>query len=638
MSFNNNIRFETAMLPFLITLTVFLYLRYATSAKVSRSFRTLSLSTLLAATAGIVSHMAGVTGTLPVPLLYILFTVYYGLTFVNAYHLMRYVAAYVEFDNKRVMTGCRLVLGAGLLMLTANLATRFVFSIGENRALVKEMWFTPVRAFFVFFFLGAAFLLHNLYQQESENAQFILTNLLMFLLIDAFVIQYLFSQEILITYVAATVLLYLTFFYLEAPALQALSDAEEEMIRLVEEKEHSVQRTHAASRAKSEFLANTSHEIRTPMNAILGMNEMIATEADDEETLKASCDIKEAGEGLLSIINNILDIARIESGKMDIFPVEFFLSEVIDDLTALFENRIREKGLVFYTEINKDLPEHLYGDGDALRRIVVNLLDNAVKYTDEGQITLHILGGRAKGESASVVHLEIMVEDSGIGMREEEMARLFEAFERVNLKETQSIRGAGLGLTLVSRRTKMMGGEVRVESIYGEGSAFMVEVPMRVMTEGFTGTIAEYEQMHAQREEESARDAAGEEMPLLEGRRILLVDDTPVNLTVAKGMLAPTRARIDTALSGEEALDMALAKRYDLILLDHQMPGMDGIETLRHLREEGRENASQASVVIALTANTGGGAQHYYLEQGFDGYLAKPLQRGALTRALALIR
>ena len=653
MIIDNNVRLEAAALPFLFILTVFLFVRYATSSELNRRFRLLVVSTFAAAVLGVLTHSARVVHTLSPFAIFVLTTLYLAAANYNAYLLLRYVAVYVEFRGKTFLRFCHAMLALSFAILVFNLFTGMFFSVGEDGLLVQGANYTLLHAGFVLFFVGAAFLLQNINQQFYENAQFILMNLLFFLLIDAFIYQYLFNERVLIVYVAATILLYITFFYLEAPALRELADTESRMNALLAETGRATERVSAASRSKSDFLANTSHEIRTPMNAILGMNDMIEKEAADEKTREASRHIRHAGEGLLTIINNILDISKIESGKMELYPTRFFLSETVEDIVSRVEGRIREKNLDFLIKINEELPEHLRADEDAIRRVVVNLLDNAIKYTDQGSITLHVLGGHPASEhldperenlpagvrDTDRIHLQFMVEDTGIGMRKEEMDKLYEAFERINMKETQSVQGAGLGLALVWNLTRMMGGEVRAESVYGEGSVFTVDLPVGVVTEGFTGTVAEYEKERAAKRL-SNDESAEESLPSCAGKRFLIVDDTQVNLVVAKSILETTGARIDLAMSGEECLDMALSKRYDIIFLDHQMPGMDGIETLRLLREIGsgndtRENKSKDTPVIALTANAGGEARALYEKEGFDGYLAKPIRPQELAKILS---
>lgn len=623
-----NYRYEGAMIPFLAILTIFLFVRHATSAEVNKRFRYLTLSTLVATTLAVASGF--LEGSMqPLPYL-MLTTLYYAAANWNGYLLLSYVAVYVRYENKRFMHIFHVALLVSFFLLAVNLATGYFFSVNAQGLLVKGPQYTLSRSFFIFLFVGVAFALQNIYQQFYGNAQFILMNLLFFLLIDAFVVQHLFVDSIQIVYLVATAILFSTFFYLEVPTLRRIEEAERELSAVLNDVEHATERTQAASRAKSDFLANTSHEIRTPMNAILGMNEMILKKTHDDETAHAAHDVKRAGEHLLNIINNILDISKVESGKMEIYPAPFFLSEIIDDIDAMFRERVEEKGLEFHVEINRDFPEHLYGDADALRRIIENLLDNAVKYTNEGTVTFHLLGGGRlqAGDEGYVensaypeqMHLQIMIEDTGIGMRTEEMDKLFDAFERVNLRETQNIQGAGLGLTLVQYLVKLMNGRILVESMYGEGSAFTIDLPVGIVHEGFDGTIADYEAMAA---------PVAETMRDYTGMKALVVDDTPVNLIVAEGLLTGLGMEVTTLDSGEACLALLQqGAQFDVVFLDHKMPGMDGVETLRRIRKTAHTK------YIALTALTGSGLREQYKEYGFDDYLSKPLTEADVCRVL----
>ncbi|MBQ3455066.1 MAG: response regulator, partial [Synergistaceae bacterium] len=267
---------------------------------------------------------------------------------------------------------------------------------------------------------------------------------------------------------------------------------------------------------------------------------------------------------------------------------------------------------------------------DHIRQIIVNLIDNAVKYTRKGSITLSILGGLKDHR----VKLIIAVKDTGIGIRQEDLPKLFHSFERVNMQETQSIQGAGLGLTLVRYLVELMGGTVRAESEYGKGSTFTVELTQQLAHEGFSGTIAEYEEMLKSEGDIIAGVQQEDRRPFTcPDAKILVVDDTPVNLVVAKGMLKDSKAHVDTAESGEDALELIKANHYDIIFLDHKMPGMDGVETLNRAHET--DGPSRLAKYIALTANSGMGLREEYISMGFNDYLPKPIKSDALKKILS---
>ncbi len=384
------------------------------------------------------------------------------------------------------------------------------------------------------------------------------------------------------------------------------------------------QRARARSEAKSSFLANMSHEIRTPINAILGMNEMILRTSHDREVLSYAGDIERAGKSLLSLINNILDFSKIEAGNMELVNIQYDLSTLINDVVHLFRERMKGKGLAFHIDVDESLPDKLFGDEVRIRQILTNLLNNALKYTDEGDVTLSC-GCESKTDSS--VRLEFKITDTGRGIREEDIGKLFEKFQRLDEEKNSTIEGSGLGLAITSRLLHMMEGEIAVESKYGEGSSFRVVIPQKVLDSSPVGNLEErYLNEEAERRQYQvsfiARDA-----------RLLVVDDTAINIKVIRGLLRRTLIRIDEADSGLKCLDLARNNAYDLVLLDYKMPEMDGIETLHHLREiPGCEYGKLP--VIALTANALSGSRENFLSEGFDDYLSKPVESSSLEAVI----
>ncbi|MBQ3402535.1 MAG: response regulator [Synergistaceae bacterium] len=631
-----NVWIEATVIPFLAVLSAFLFIRYGTNAEINRRFRLLALSTFLAALLEVSSTMLIDGWGHIYTVNFVMRTLYYAVMNINAYHLMRYVQGYVHVENEKFDMFNRLVLASSFLVLLLNMipgTAGFVFVIANDGALFRSSYNTLWRSVYSIYFVAMALWLQVTHREYyTAKSQYIVLNSIVGLLIAANVIQYIFVPTVLFTYAAAAVVLFITFFYYEAPAYRQMLTVEKDLEESRQIAETSTRQTNAANRAKSDFLANTSHEIRTPMNAILGMNEMILNESRDPEIRQASLDIRKAGNHLLSIINNILDISKIESGKMELYKTDYHLWQLLKDIEEGIYEAVREKGLNFILEVNRELPEHLYGDEDHIRQVIVNLTDNAVKYTHEGTITLKV-GGELMEHSR--VRLVIAVSDTGIGMHEEDIPRLFQTFGRVNLIETQNIKGAGLGLHLVRAILDLMGGSVRAESVYGEGSTFTVELTQQLAHEGFQGTIAEYEAvLEDERERASGVSPHDDTRPFTcPDARILVVDDTPVNLVVARGMLKDTLAHVDTAESGEDALELMKSGRYDLVFLDHKMPGMDGIETLRQAREI--DGPSRVANFIALTANSGTGLREEYISLGFNDYLPKPMKSDALRKILA---
>ena len=597
---------ELAVLPFLFVLSVFLGGRMATKSEINKRFLFVVTSTLCAACYEVfielfASGYQAITER----------KIFYALININAYCLMCYVAAYSSKISRRFTDIHFFILVFSLVML-------FVIHSGN-----MYMVFAPGLGVL---FVIEGFVLQLVYQEYYGNGQFIVMNVLFVLLIDSFLVQYLFQQNLPLVYTVATMMLVFTFFYLEAPTYRRLISAQNEIEDARKSAEASMQRAETANKAKSNFLASTSHEIRTPMNAILGINEMILNEARDYETLKAANDIKNAGEHLLNIVNNILDISKIEAGKMELYEADYHLWEILKDCESYITPMIEKKhGLKFILDAEGTMPEHLHGDSLRLKQVLTNLLSNSAKYTENGSITLGVSCGRVKDNTTSII-MKFTVEDTGIGMRESESAKIFEPFERANIVETRHISGAGLGLALVKNIIDIMSGRIKLESEYGKGTRITFEIPQRI-AHGDNMTLHEYEEFMRNAEPESSNEDDGPSV--WPDAKILVVDDTPVNLVVAKGMLKDSLAHIDTAESGEDALDRIKAGHYDIVFLDHKMPGMDGPETLRHAKKY-----AEGTAFIALTANAGGNARAEYIAMGFDDYLPKPFKSMEMMKVL----
>ena len=392
--------------------------------------------------------------------------------------------------------------------------------------------------------------------------------------------------------------------------------------RLIDASERAV----AASEAKSAFLSNMSHEIRTPINAVLGMNEMILRECDDKNILGYSESIRSAGSTLLGLVNDILDFSKIEAGKMEIIPVDYDLSSVINDLVNMIQTKADVKGLKLEFEVSREVPKLLHGDEVRIKQIVTNILTNAVKYTEKGRVTLCIDYEKIPDEEDCIL-LDVAVKDTGIGIKEEDMKKLFSEFDRIEEKRNRNVEGTGLGMSITKRLLEMMGSELQVESKYGLGSKFSFSLRQTVIK---WEELGDYEA--AYKVALNSREKYHEKFHAPEAE-ILVVDDTPMNLVVFTNLLKQTGIRIDTASSGYEGLSLAFDKKYDIIFLDHMMPDKDGIQTLHELRA--RENDPNADTpVICLTANAISGAKEKYLAEGFDDYLTKPIDSVKLENML----
>jgi len=382
----------------------------------------------------------------------------------------------------------------------------------------------------------------------------------------------------------------------------------------------------AASEAKSTFLSNVSHEIRTPINAVLGLDEMILRESADENIVKYAADIKNSGRTLLALINDLLDFSKIEAGKMEIVPTEYELSSTINDLINMVREKAKDKGLELIVDVASDTPHVLYGDEIRIKQCILNILNNAVKYTHEGSVTLNISGRR---KSDDEIWLFAQVKDTGIGIKEEDLAKLYSPFERIEESRNRTIEGTGLGMSIVKQLLDMMGTSLKVSSVYGEGSDFSFEVAQRVVK---WDPIGDFNETYRNSVSSTAKYKVSFIAPEAD---ILIVDDTPMNLTVAQGLLKPTKVRVDTALSGKQCLEMIRRKSYDIIFMDQRMPEMDGVETLHTMKGLGADdNLCSKAPVIVLTANVVANAREEFIKEGFDDYLSKPIDAAKLEKMI----
>ncbi len=391
------------------------------------------------------------------------------------------------------------------------------------------------------------------------------------------------------------------------------------------ESKKSIIAVEAANTAKSSFLANMSHEIRTPINAIIGMNEMIIRESGEKEILKYAENVKTASKNLLDIVNDILDFSKIESGKMDIVPVNYSVNSLLNELIGMIRQRAEAKNLELITDIDDRCPSILLGDEVRVRQAVTNLLTNAVKYTHTGSVTLRLRTTILNdGEK---VRLDFAVIDTGIGIKEDDIDKLFDTFRRLDEAQNRNIEGTGLGLPLTAHLLELMGSKLQVNSTYGKGSTFHFSLEQGIVERRPIGEFT-----RAESEEEVSPGGYRSSFAAPKAR-ILVVDDTKLNLEVIKGLLKNTKAMIDTASSGRECIEKLQSDNYNIVLLDHKMPEMDGIECLKLIKKEHLINPGETKI-IALTANAISGAREFYLEAGFDDYLSKPVHAEALEQTL----
>ncbi len=381
---------------------------------------------------------------------------------------------------------------------------------------------------------------------------------------------------------------------------------------LAEQLAKEKQRADSANAAKTNFLANMSHEIRTPITAVLGMNELILRETKDATIKQYSRDIEGAAKSLLSIINDILDITKIEAGKLSVISAEYDFGVVLKDVINMISFKAKVKGLEFKVLVDENIPQRLMGDDIRLRQILVNLLNNAVKYTHNGSITLEIT--RRQSEEG-VAKLFFQVKDTGIGIKEEDLQKLCQPFERIEEKRNRNIEGTGLGMSITKQLLGLLNSELKVASVYGEGSEFAFELTQEIVDDNPIGRLED------SKEPVGKEYQHGYEAP---EARILFVDDNELNRKVFVGLLKETKIQIDEAGNGRECLEKVKQNTYDIIFMDHMMPELDGVETFRIMKEMENFPCKDTPVVI-LTANALVGAEEKYLQEGFRAFLEKPI-------------
>ena len=379
------------------------------------------------------------------------------------------------------------------------------------------------------------------------------------------------------------------------------------------------------NQAENHFFSSMSHEIRTPINTIIGLNEMILRGDISDEVAENARNIQGASKMLLTLINDILDLSKIKSGKMEIVNVSYETGELFSEIVNMIWIKAREKGLEFRLQVDPSMPSMLCGDEVRIKQVLINLLNNAVKYTKEGSVTLAV---RCERVGVNRVRVWYSVEDTGQGVKKENIPYIFDAFKRVDEKKNRHIEGTGLGLSIVKQLVELMGGEISVNSVYMNGSTFLVTLEQDIISERELGTFTLTSRMKVHEGEQYRHSF---EAP---GAHVLVVDDNEMNLMVVRKLLSDTKVQIDTASSGAECLRLTQYQHYDCILMDHLMPEMDGIECLHALHSQ-PGGLCQDVPVIALTANAGSDNQQIYRKEGFSGYLPKPIS-GALLEAAVL--
>ncbi|MBQ9389574.1 MAG: response regulator [Synergistaceae bacterium] len=436
-------------------------------------------------------------------------------------------------------------------------------------------------------------------------------------------LQSVYFPDIPVHFIVISVNVYYFFFLLETPAYRDLERTLERLRKAKALADEANAQAIAADAAKGEFLANMSHEIRTPLTTILGMDEVILRKYEAGPIYEYARDIQSAGNTLLHIINDILDFSKIESGQLELAARNYDLGRVLRDVENMIRIRAEQKGLQYSAQIDESLPDELFGDRIRVHQIMVNILNNAVKYTKRGSVKFTLTGVR--GDDPSLIVLHITVTDTGIGIHAEDIPKLFKSFSRIDAKETHNIEGTGLGLAITGRLIELMGGSVEVTSTYGIGSTFHVAIPQKIVG---SKTLREYELEDSRKKKEERKILRAP------SARILIVDDNDMNRIVLRSLMKENQVQIDEAESGEECLSKCEKNHYDVILMDYMMPRMDGKETLHNLKEM-RDAPGAKAKVIVCTANALVGVRAELLSAGFDDFISKPVNGKELEEILA---
>ena len=377
-----------------------------------------------------------------------------------------------------------------------------------------------------------------------------------------------------------------------------------------------------ANMAKSEFLANMSHEIRTPMNAIMGLSDIIMEESRGRKVYNYAADIQSASRSLLTIINDILDLSKVEAGKMELVPVNYYLKATVDEVVNMMDIAASQHNIMLKCEYDMNLPCQLHGDDGRIKQILINIMNNAVKFTKKGFVRLSV--EEEPSDKKNTINLVLKVQDTGVGIKPENLQKIFEDFKQIDSKKNRGVEGTGLGLAITKRLVELMKGTIKVDSVYGEGTTFTVTIPQRVVDNRTLAEMPETQQKPAEKMEAF----------VVSNYKVLVVDDNLINRKVATGFLKNYEFELEEAESGYEAIELVKKTKYNLIFMDHMMPEMDGVEAVQIIRSECGDNG-RTPVIIALTANAMDGVKDMFLRNGFQDFIAKPLDRKQLNDVLA---
>ena len=611
-----NIYFEVAAVGFMGILLLYLYIEYPKASESNIRYRQWVTWILLSLIVDVVTTRMTDYGYMIPPFVNVLAsTFYFIITAGSFWGLARYLHAIIKGKFSNVyMTIINSMVFIYTAIMIVNIFTGWIFTYDEAGSYLHGPYFPIIYIFQAICHTLSIVLLIS-YRKKLEKRLLISIWLFMLFIIAGYILQVVFFQKTLLVFYMFSLAAMTSLFVVETPDYSKLSEA-------LKEVEEQKRRADVANKAKSEFLAKMSHEIRTPINAVIGMDEMILRDSKEDEIKGYAFDIKNAAEALLSTINDILDLSKVESGKMEIVPVDYDVSSMINDVSNMIEFRAKEKGLEFIVDIDENIPSRLYGDDIRIRQIIVNLLTNAVKYTEKGSVTFSIQSTK----DADKCILYISVKDTGMGIRKEDKEKLFEQYSRLDMEKNRNIEGTGLGMSITLQLLNLMNSNLKVNSVYGEGSEFYFYLTQPITNDTPIGSL----QDRIKEQKSSYNYGVSFIAPKA---KILLVDDNYMNRKVARSLLRDTLIRIDEAAGGYECIECVKDTHYDVILLDHMMPDLDGIKTFRMMRDNDMYKC-KGTPVVALTANMIAGAKEMYEREGFDSFLGKPIRPERLEELL----